>query len=135
MSGRIRLSTILSYVILVLFGVLMIYPFIWMVFACFKSNAEIFGSTKLLPSHFSFQAFVSGWKGAGQYTFADFFKQRNMQTDMFTRLYGHSLNRLAAKQYGGDFPPEVLYREVIEKLDYGVDFAKLIFKEKSNGTD
>lgn len=89
MSGRRRLSTILSYVILVLFGVLMIYPFIWMVFACFKSNAEIFGSTKLLPSHFSFQAFVSGWKGAGQYTFADFFKNTiilTVPTVLFTVL-------------------------------------------------
>ena len=70
-----------------------------------------------------------------RHTFADFYKQRNLQTDMFTRLYGHSLDRLAAKQYGGDFPPEVLYREVIEKLDYGVDFAKLTLKGKSNGTD
>ena len=58
-----------------------------------------------------------------RHTFADFYKQRNLQNDMFTRLYGHGLEKLAARQYGGDFPPETLYREVIARLDYGLDLS------------
>ena len=57
-----------AYLLLVVIGVVIIFPFIWMIFACFKTNAEILGSTKLLPSHFSFDAFVKGWNGVGNIT-------------------------------------------------------------------
>lgn len=63
-----------AYLLLVVIGVVIIFPFIWMIFACFKTNAEILGSTKLLPSHFSFDAFVKGWNGVGNITFATYFK-------------------------------------------------------------
>lgn len=55
-----------------------------------------------------------------RHTFADFYKQRGLQTDVFRQLYGHEIPELASKQYGSKFPPELLYREVIEKLDYGL---------------
>ena len=51
----------------------MIYPFIFMVFASFKTNEEIFGSSNLLPAIFSWDSFIQGWKGAGQFTFTTFF--------------------------------------------------------------
>ena len=60
-----------------------------------------------------------------RHTFGDFFKQRGQQTDFFTYIFGHELPTLASKQYGGRFQPEVLYREVIEKLDYGIDLSVL----------
>lgn len=63
----------LSYVLLILFGLLIIFPFIWMIFACFKTNTEILGSTKLLPSSYNFDAFVNGWKGVGDITFGTYF--------------------------------------------------------------
>lgn len=72
MRGTRLLSKSLSYAFLVCFGIAMVYPFIWMVFAAFKTNAEIFGSTKLLPSSYSFDSFVKGWKGTGQYGFSRF---------------------------------------------------------------
>lgn len=64
----------LVYVMLAVIGIIITFPFFWMLFACFKSNAEILGSTRLLPSSYSFQAFIDGWKGVGNITFATYFK-------------------------------------------------------------
>lgn len=60
-----------------------------------------------------------------RHTFSDFYKQRGWQTDMFRQLYGHELPHLAANQYGSKFPPDLLYCEVIEKLDYGLSLLGL----------
>jgi len=66
-------KTIWAYVILIVFGFIMVYPLIWMFFATFKDNKELFGSTALLPSSYSFDAYIKGWKGSGQSTFTTFF--------------------------------------------------------------
>ncbi len=72
MKENRKLTAALSYAFLIVFGIGMIYPFVWMIFAAFKTNAEIFGSTKLLPSTYSFESFVKGWRGSGQYNFSRF---------------------------------------------------------------
>lgn len=64
---------ILIYCLLALLLVIMIYPLIWLFFATFKTNDEIFGSASLLPTSFSFDSYINGWKGSGQYTFTTFF--------------------------------------------------------------
>jgi oligogalacturonide transport system permease protein len=64
-----KFGNIFTYILLIFFGLIITFPFIWMVFACFKNNTEILGSTKLLPSSYSFDAFVAGWKGVGETTF------------------------------------------------------------------
>lgn len=51
----------------------MIYPVVWLFFASFKTNDELFGSSSLLPSSFSWDAYIEGWKGTGQYTYTIFF--------------------------------------------------------------
>lgn len=61
-----------------------------------------------------------------RHTFADFYKQRGLQTDYFRQLYGHDTPELATKQYGSRFPMELQYAEVIEKLDYGLDLSALM---------
>ncbi len=66
-------STILRYLLLVAFGYMMCYPFIWMFFATFKTNAEIFSSARSLPSFFNLDAYILGWKGVGKTTFSLFF--------------------------------------------------------------
>jgi len=65
---------VLAYLMLVAIGVVILFPFVWMLFACFKTNAEILGSTKLLPSSISFDVFATAWKGVGNITFATYFK-------------------------------------------------------------
>lgn len=63
----------LKYILLIAVGIIMIYPVIWLFFASFKSNDELFGSSALLPSSFSWDAYIEGWKGTGQYTYTLFF--------------------------------------------------------------
>lgn len=89
MSGRKKIAAFFSYFILILFGIAMVYPLVWMFFACFKTNAEIFGNTSLLPESFSFQAFIDGWNGVGEYNFTDFFRNTivlSVPTVLFTVL-------------------------------------------------
>ena len=70
---KIKKNKVLIYLIIALVGVLMIYPILWRCLAAFKTNSEIFGSVKLLPGSWSFDAFVNGWKGTGRYSFGKFF--------------------------------------------------------------
>lgn len=62
------------YIVLIVVGLIMIYPLIWMFFASFKSNEEIYGSIGLLPQSYSWEAFVDGWNAIGGNTYAVFFK-------------------------------------------------------------
>lgn len=68
-----KLKEALMYIFLILFGVVMVYPLIWMFFASFKTNEEIFGSTALLPQSFSIEPFIHGWSSAGGLTYTTFF--------------------------------------------------------------
>jgi len=71
MKKKFKIS--LNYIFLIILGIVMIYPLIFLFFACFKTNEEIFGSIALLPRTFSFNAFVNGWKGNGQFSFTNFY--------------------------------------------------------------
>ncbi|HWT27250.1 MAG TPA: carbohydrate ABC transporter permease [Mobilitalea sp.] len=68
-----NIHEIFLYARLIIIGLIMVYPLIWMFFASFKSNDEIFGSLSLLPKSFSFQPFIDGWKSAGGITYGKFF--------------------------------------------------------------
>ena len=63
----------ITYILLGIVGIVMLFPVIWMFFACFKTNQEIFGSLKLLPESWGVEAFVKGWKTTGTYTYAQYF--------------------------------------------------------------
>ena len=62
----------LLYVLLTAVGVIMIFPMIWMLFASFKSNNEIFGNLNILPKRFILNSYVVGWTGHGQFSFSVF---------------------------------------------------------------
>lgn len=63
------------YLFLITVGIVLIYPLVWMFFATFKTNAEIFGSSALLPTHISLNAYIEGWKsGGGVYSMGHFMK-------------------------------------------------------------
>ncbi|MRN56640.1 carbohydrate ABC transporter permease [Paenibacillus monticola] len=66
-------KTLLNYAFLILVGLIMIYPLIWLFASSFKTNADIFGSSKLLPSTYVWDSYRLGWQGTGQYGFQDFF--------------------------------------------------------------
>lgn len=66
-------KALLNYVFLILVGLIMVYPLIWLFASSFKTNADIFGSSKLLPSTYVWDSYRLGWQGTGQYGFQDFF--------------------------------------------------------------
>ncbi|HOQ76782.1 MAG TPA: carbohydrate ABC transporter permease [Thermoclostridium sp.] len=72
-KSKKKLGKIISYIILITIGILMCYPLIWMFFASFKTNAEIFAGVRLLPESFSFESFRYGWKGVGGNSYSIFF--------------------------------------------------------------
>ena len=63
----------LDYLIIILVGVVLLYPILWMFFATFKDNAQIFGSTRLLPTEWHFENYTEGWKGASRVSYTTFF--------------------------------------------------------------
>ncbi|TBL75187.1 carbohydrate ABC transporter permease [Paenibacillus thalictri] len=66
-----------SHAVLVIGSLIMIYPLLWMLFATFKQNAEIFGSSSILPEKFPFAdpfaAYKAGWNGLTEIGFSDFY--------------------------------------------------------------
>lgn len=67
------MKRILDYAVIALVGLVLLYPILWMVFATFKSNEEIFGSVALLPRVWHFENYPDGWAGTGRITYATFF--------------------------------------------------------------
>lgn len=62
-----RLNQIVRYFILLAVGFVMVYPLLWMVFATFKANSEIFSTISLLPEKWDFSAYAQlGETIAGQ---------------------------------------------------------------------
>lgn len=70
---RRRTGTVATHIIMLLLGAMMLYPLIWMLFSAFKSNAEIFGSTALLPKEPIWDSFIKGWMGTGNVTYTQFY--------------------------------------------------------------
>ena len=74
MRKKSQTKVFISYILLILLAIVMIYPLIWMISAIFKTNEEILGanSLKLIPENPVFDAIKNGWEGSGQYTFSTF---------------------------------------------------------------
>lgn len=68
-----KIKMIVDYLVIFLIGMILLYPIIWMFFATFKTNDEIYGSVKLLPENFSFKYYPEGWKGTGKISYTTFF--------------------------------------------------------------
>lgn len=56
-----------------MFGIIMVYPLLWLLASSFKPNNEIFASMSLIPSKIVAESYVKGWKGSGEYAFSTFF--------------------------------------------------------------
>jgi N-acetylglucosamine transport system permease protein len=65
------ISTILSYGVLVLWAIIVIFPMIWLLYTSFKTDQEIFFSPWTLPSTLQFNNFERAWVEAhiGEYFF------------------------------------------------------------------
>lgn len=69
---RLRIKKTGIYLVITMAAVVVGYPLLWLFFAAFKENAEIFTSIKLLPEHFTFSGFVNGWKSTAAVPFSTF---------------------------------------------------------------
>lgn len=62
-----------THFLIILFGLIMLYPLIWMLSASFKTNNEIFQGLNFLPQQPTFNNYLIGWKGVSGYSFGKFF--------------------------------------------------------------
>jgi multiple sugar transport system permease protein len=64
-GGGFRPSRIPVHILLIIFGILMFIPFLWMVFSAFKPLDEIFmRPPKILPNAWTVDGFRTAWEGA-----------------------------------------------------------------------
>ncbi len=86
----------------ILFGIVMIYPVLWMISGSFKDNADILrGTLSLIPTKAKLDNYANGWRGFGGTTFATFFKNSLLITTIATfgtvlssSLVAYSLSRI-----------------------------------------
>ncbi|MDR0656923.1 MAG: carbohydrate ABC transporter permease [Treponema sp.] len=69
---RSQKNSLIFHFFVILFGLLMIYPLLWMLSASFKTNAEIFTGVNFFPKEPSLGNFINGFKGVSGYTFGRF---------------------------------------------------------------
>ena len=60
MKASNKIATFFKYFVLILVGVIMIYPLLWMISATFKDNSEIFAGISLWIKHPT----LDGYRGA-----------------------------------------------------------------------
>ncbi|WP_083259765.1 carbohydrate ABC transporter permease [Cellulosimicrobium cellulans] len=58
---RARVSTVVRHALLILFGLIMLYPLVWMLVSSFKPSALIFREPGLIPSEVDLSNYTEGW--------------------------------------------------------------------------
>ena len=75
MKKKRLIKKIIYHILVCGFGLVMIYPLIWMVMSSFKETNTIFATAgSLIPEKFILENYTNGWKGFGNVSFATFFK-------------------------------------------------------------
>lgn len=68
-----RISTLIVHILVVLIGLVMLYPIVWLAVSSFKPNNMIFSNTSLIPTQVTAEHYVNGWKGVAGVPFWRFF--------------------------------------------------------------
>ncbi|HAG69173.1 MAG TPA: ABC transporter permease [Lachnospiraceae bacterium] len=75
MEKKKTVGTIIYHILVLGFGLVMIYPLVWMIMSSFKDTNTIFTTaTQLIPDPFVADNYITGWKGFAKTSFAVFFK-------------------------------------------------------------
>lgn len=75
MKTKKRIGTVIFHLFVGLFGIVMIYPLVWMIMSSFKETSTIFTTAgQLIPEKFTFSNYATGWKGFAKVSFGAFFK-------------------------------------------------------------
>lgn len=61
-------------IVIIVLGLAMLYPVIWLIMASFKEGSTIFSNPSLLPDPFTIQNYGKGWQGIGIVGFGTFFR-------------------------------------------------------------
>jgi len=69
---RKKINKLLLYIIITILAVIIGYPVMWLFFASFKGNTEIFTSASLLPEQFTLDGYLNGWKSIAAVPFSVF---------------------------------------------------------------
>lgn len=78
-------SSVLFHVFIAAFCFAMVYPLLWMIGSSFKMNSEIFVNVKrILPTQWTVENYINGWKGFGGNSFALFYKNSFFVTILVT---------------------------------------------------
>lgn len=73
MSVHTNYAKLLKHLLIISFGLLMLYPVLWLLSSSFKPNQLIFSDTSLWPKQMTLVNYANGWKGLQGTTFARFF--------------------------------------------------------------
>ena len=102
MSVKHKIQKVLYHLFVILFGIIMIYPVLWMISGSFKDNAEILrGTLHLIPENLKTSNYSTGWRGFSGITFGTIFKNSLVITAVATfgtvlssSLVAYALSRL-----------------------------------------
>lgn len=73
-SNATRIDHIISNLVIIVLGIGMLYPIMWLFTASVKETNTIFTDAGLWPKDFTLQNYSEGWKGIGIVGFGTFFK-------------------------------------------------------------
>jgi multiple sugar transport system permease protein len=77
-------DTIVFHAVVLVIGVFMLYPLLWMMFGSFKPTDEIFGTLSLVPKNFTLENYIRGWRYNGTTRFTTFYKNSFIVTGLST---------------------------------------------------
>lgn len=63
----------LTHIFIIVLGLTMVYPIVWMIISSFKPNTMIFSDPGLIPKAVTIENYISGWKGYAGVSFGRFF--------------------------------------------------------------
>ncbi len=63
-----------------------------------------------------------------RHTIANWCDKNGVPEKVASRMLGHSHDTMTYGRYSTDTAPSVLYREIVSKLDFGLDFSKIVKK-------
>ena len=98
---------VIYHIFVILFGIIMIYPVLWMISGSFKDNAEILrGTLALIPKELKTTNYPTGFRGFGGTSFATFFKNSffitivaTLGTVISSSLVAYAFARIKFKGY------------------------------------
>ncbi|MBR5109668.1 MAG: carbohydrate ABC transporter permease [Clostridia bacterium] len=74
MATRKTLRSIRFHALAALFGIVMLYPLLWMFASSLKPNEEVFTTVaSLIPSKVTWENYRIGWESSGRYTYGTYF--------------------------------------------------------------